>query len=132
MRALKITVIILSLGAISMLCYANFRTLTPTEKLKKVNLASFTIKGNLSVEEKKKIEEKISHTSGVTACSLGANTATVIFYPDQVNEPVLAGLLSDAGKLMVIKKEYSSSGGCPVPRITASVNRFVSALDFRD
>lgn len=134
MRALKISVIVFSIGVISILCYANLRTLSPTEKLKKVNLASFHLKGNLSADEKKNIEEHVNHTPGVTACSLNAegNMATVIFYPDRTNESAVAGLLSNAGKLLVTQKQLSTSGGCPIPKITASMNRFISALDFRD
>ena len=134
MRVLKITTIVFSIGALSILCYANLRTLSPTEKLKKVNLASFLLKGNLSAEEKKKIEEHVNNTPGVTACSLNAegNTATVIFYPDHINESAVAYLLSNAGKITVTQKQLSTSGGCPIPKITASMNRFISALDFRD
>lgn len=127
----------LSLSLVAMLAalfmYANVRQLSATEKLKSVHLASFMWGSNVTPEIKTSLQKKISSVPGVTACSINAegDGAAILFYPDQVNESQLAGILSGTAHLAVAQKALPTSGGCPVHNLDASFSRFLSALDIR-
>lgn len=114
--------------------YANIRTLSPTEKLKQIHLASFKLKGEMSSAEVADLEKKVSNMSGVTACSInrGGTIASVTFHPDVVSEETLSATLSNNNQLGITKKEFATSGGCPVHQVSASVNHFLTILDLRN
>ena len=88
----------------------------------------------MSQAEKVQLEKRISAIAGITACSLNkeGDAASVIFYPEQVNEQMLSGLLSNKGKLKVSVRELSASGGCPIHQLGGSFHEFITALDIRN
>jgi hypothetical protein len=133
MKIIKIITFSLVIAFVSIIGYANFRYVSPAEKLGKVQLASFMLAGNMSTEEKLSLEKNISATQGITACSLGeeGNIASVIFFPEKISIASLKNLLSNNGKMSVSQKHLSTTGSCPVHKVNASLDRFVSALDFR-
>jgi hypothetical protein len=134
MKILKITFITLVAVVLCAFVYANVREVSPVKKLKKVHLVSFELIGNLSPEEKSTLENKISTTSGVTACSVSkeGNIASVVFYPEVISENILADDLSVFNQVSVKPIAFPQTGGCPVHQVTASVDRMISALDLRD
>jgi hypothetical protein len=135
MKILKITIVLVSTSMLAMLIYANTRNVSPTEKLSKVHLATFQIGGELTSTLRASLTEKISKITGVTACSMSkeGNVVAIIFHPDQVTEATLSSLLQSES-IAVSTKEFgsSTSGGCPVHAVGASVSAFVSFLDLRN
>ena len=134
MKTIKLTVLLIAAGIVVLFGYANFRQRSVTEKLKPVNLISFDLRGDLREEERIILENKISASPGVTACSLNqkGNTAAITFYPDRITELRLAGLLADEGKLTVTTKEISSTPGCPVHQVGTSFQKLLTTLDIRN
>lgn len=134
MRILKIFSIAVATVFLSVVIYANVRHLSPTEKLKAVHLASFTMKGDINSEERAALENRVSAIKGVRACTINskATMASVTFFPDVVDEKNLVAILSGNNRLDIAKKEFATTGGCPVHAVTASVNQFVAALDIRN
>jgi hypothetical protein len=134
MRTLKI----LSFGVVIVLAaifsYANVRHLSPTQRLKQVHLASFQIKGDLSSSQRIALEKKLSEQKGVAACTINSTgtLASIIFYPDLINEINLTTMLSNNNELTVVRRELAVSGGCPVHAVSASVDQFISVLDLRN
>lgn len=134
MKTIKIFALILIAAFVCLFGYANVRRLSITEKLKQVNLVSFSLKGDISQAEKVQLEKNISAIAGITACSLNkeGDAASIIFYPEQVNEQRLSSLLSNKGKLKVSLKKLSVSGGCPIHQLSGSFHEFITALDIRN
>jgi len=134
MKTIKIIALILAAGFAGLLGYANVRHLSVTEKLKRVHLVSFNLKGEINSTEALLLEKKVSTTPGITSCSVNkdGNVASVIFYPDQVTEQILASLLSNEGKLTVSGRKLSSSEGCPVHQLSYSFHEFLTLLDVRN
>jgi hypothetical protein len=134
MRTLKILLFgaVITLAAI--FTYANVRQLSPTQQLKEVHLASFQIAGDLNTEQRLALEKKVSRQQGVTACTINSTgtLASIIFYPDLINENSLITMLSNNNQLLIKQREFAVSGGCPVHAVSASVDQFVSALDLRN
>jgi hypothetical protein len=133
MRILKLLSFVLVGAFLVAFGYANVRHLSPTEKLKQVHLASFTMNGDLSSAERASLEKKVSTMEGVRACSINSNatTASVTFFPDLINEKDLAAALSNDNQLTIAQKEFATTGGCPVHAVSASLSQFVSVLDLR-
>jgi hypothetical protein len=94
--------------------YANARRLSPTERLDRVNLVSFELKGELNESERNTLETKIKSESGVTACAISKerNLATVIFHPKQISRETLAVKFAALGKMDAVKIELPTTGGC--------------------
>jgi len=134
MKILKITFTTLVAVVLFAFVYANVREVSPAKKLKKVHLVSFELIGNLSSEEKTKLENKISTTTGVTACSISkeGNIASVVFHPDIINENILADDLSVFNKVLAKPIAFPQTGGCPVHQVTGSVDQMISLLDLRN
>jgi hypothetical protein len=134
MKTLKMITLIVLVGFAALFGYANMRHLSISEKLKSVNLASFTLEGDLKAEQKLALEKKISALDGVTACSVSreGNVASVIFHPEQINETKLASLLSNEGRLTVTEKQLATSGGCPVHKLNANFSALIASLDIRN
>ena len=133
MRTIKIILLAGAVGFAGLFAYANIRQLSLTEKLKHVKLASFNLKGDMNETEMFQLEKKISNVPGITACSLSKDgtTASVIFYPEDVNENLLTNLLSNDGKINVSQRILSTSGGCPVHKLGASFQSVIASLDVR-
>jgi hypothetical protein len=131
MKTLRITSAILAVAFIALILYANLRHLSVTERLKHVQLVSFNLSGSLSDKSRVSLTEKISSSPGVTACSINpeGTIASVIYYPDEVDEATLNALLST--QCNTEKRELAAVGGCPVHQVNASVQQFVSMLDLR-
>jgi 23S rRNA pseudoU1915 N3-methylase RlmH len=133
MKVLKI----IGFTAVSVLllafAYANVRTLSPTERLERVHLASFELKGDLNETERKTLETKIKSESGVTACAISKekNLATVIYHPKQISTETLAIKFATVGKMDATKIELPTTGGCPVHAASSSVSSFLAVLDLR-
>src|SRR5688572_29321015 len=97
MRILKILSIVAVTAFVAVFTYANVRSISPTERLKQIHLASFKMSGELTSLERISLEKKVTNMKGVTACSINpsATTASVTFYPDAVSEGTLAATLSN-------------------------------------
>jgi hypothetical protein len=134
MKIIKILSLCLGVAFIGLIGYANFRYKSPAEKLEKVQLASFKLTGNLTTEESVSLEKTVSGTLGVTACTLreNGNIASVIFIPKKITIEYLKELLSNNGKISVTQKQLATSGGCPVHKVNASLDRFIATLDLRN
>jgi len=134
MKIIKILALVLAAGLAGLISYANVRHLSLAEKLKRVNLASFNLKGEISTTEMLQLEKKMSAIPGITACSLNkeGNVAFIIFYPEQLNEDMLTNMLSSEGKLNVSPRELSTSGGCPIHQLGSSFHEFLTVLDIRN
>jgi hypothetical protein len=134
MKPLKIASITLFSAFLALFLYANVRRLSMTEQLPIVHLASFELQGELSPREESLLENKISITPGVTACTINkeSHTASVTFYPERIDEVTLSLLLAD-GVNTVKKKAFSAqAGGCPVHELSFLFNQFISTLDLRN
>jgi hypothetical protein len=133
MRITKILSIIVVTAFVAVFTYANVRSISPTRRLKQIQLASFNMTGDLTPESRAALEKKVGAENGVTACSINSDgtTASVTFYPDIVSQETLASILSNDNKLSVGKKEFATTGGCPVHGVTASFDRFITSLDLR-
>jgi hypothetical protein len=113
--------------------YANARRLSPTERLDRVNLVLFELKGEMNETERKTLEKKIESESGVTACAISKerNLATVIFHPKQNSTETLVVKFAVLGKMDAAKIELPTTGGCPVTAAQSGVTTFLSVLDLR-
>jgi hypothetical protein len=133
MKIFKITILCVLTALISLLSYANFRTLSPTEKLEQVQLVSFNLQGEMSANDKIILEKSVSSAPGISACSIGSkgDVASVIYYPEKTDTTIISGLLSDGGRISVAPRDLSTSGGCPVHKVSASIDHLMAALDFR-
>jgi hypothetical protein len=133
MKILKITILSLLIVLVGLLGYANLRRLSRAEKLKQVQLVSFNLEGEISSKDKTSLEKSVSSAPGISACSIGnkGDVASVIYYPDKINASIIARLLSDGGRIIVTHKDLSTSGGCPVHKIGASLDHLMAVLDFR-
>jgi hypothetical protein len=134
MKILKITFTALVAVVLFTFAYANIREVSPAKKLKKVHLVSFELIGNLTPAEKITLENKLSTTTGVTACSIGkeGNIASVVFHPDVITENVLADDLSVFNKVLAKPIAFPQTSGCPVHQVTGSVDRMIFLLDMRN
>jgi hypothetical protein len=135
MKKIKIIALIPFAAFISLGFYANFRTLTPGETVKPVHLTAFNIKPNTDVSESKDLKNQLASLKGVTACAIAreGDLVAVTYHPDEITEASLINLINNEKKYEVTLKEFPVvSGGCPVHKVSASFNDFVSALDLRN
>jgi hypothetical protein len=133
MKILKITVVTILIALITLLAYANLRRLSPAEKLERVQLVSFNLKGEMSANDKMILEKSVSSAPGISACSIGSrgNVASVIYHPEKIDTSTISGLLSDGGRISVAPRDLSTSGGCPVHKVSSSIDQLLATLDFR-
>jgi hypothetical protein len=133
MKTLRITSMILLLAIVGLLGYANLRPLSPSEKLKQTTLVSFRLQGNLPAEKRVALEKQISQAPGVTACTISrdGNTASVIYYSQEVDVNTIVALFQRQSTLPLSKKNLASSPGCPVHAVEAIFTQLISTLDHR-
>jgi copper chaperone CopZ len=116
----KVTGFLVLTFFVSMLVWANWEEPPLSDKLdlKPINLAVFDLNKDIDASDSTLISNKLSATSGVTACTVNPKfkTVSVTFYGDQVSE--------DALKSVVQQKDYVASKinfatmegpKCPVP-----------------
>ncbi|HEY9048998.1 MAG TPA: hypothetical protein VIN08_24025 [Ohtaekwangia sp.] len=131
MKAMRFISAMLVVAFIALFAYANLRQLTITEKLKPVNLVSYSLTGNFDQHIRDNLERKINSVTGVTAFTINpeGTTASVIYHPGEVTEDALSVLLSEY--ISIQKKELASTGGCPVHQVSASFHQLITQLDLR-
>lgn len=102
-KTLKITLAVLLPGFLALFSYANLRAVSITEKLAPVQLISFTYRGELNEEARSAVEKKITHTPGVTSCTVNekSKTASIIYHANVVKETTLASLLAQDARCML-------------------------------
>jgi hypothetical protein len=134
MKILKISPLIFAISVAALFGYANLRKLSVSEKLPRVQLISFDIRGEISPVDRTQLEKKLSSVPGVTACSLSdeGNVASVIFHPEKINEATITDVLSQEGKLNISLRDLAVSPGCPIHNLNSSFQEFISALDIRN
>jgi hypothetical protein len=134
MKKIKILSLSLVVVLAGLFAYANLRPLSVAEKLKPVDLASYRLKGVMTLAQRSALEQKISALPGVTACTVNkeGRVASVIFHRKEIDETQLARHLSNNGQFQVAQKALQNSGGCPVHGMTASLYAFISVLDLRN
>lgn len=134
MRTLKILFFGVVIVLAAFFTYANVRSVSPTQQLKQVHLASFEITGALDTKDRIALEKKLSESKGVTACTINATgtLASIIFYPDVISTGSVTSILSNNNELAITERKLAVSGGCPVHAVSASFDQFVSVLDLRN
>ena len=132
MRFLKITGLIL-IGSIAILfLYANTRTISPAEKLKRISLVTFSLNNALSEELVERMGSNMKQLPGVTACKTNRGIISVVYHPEVINENTIAQRITAlVNSTVTIKIFESASGGCPVHGMTSSIARLISSLDLR-
>ena len=135
MKILKITVIALAIGFVSLFGYANLRILSAGEKEKMVELTAFKLRGDFNPEKISALEKTIQQTSGVRACTINvkSQTACVIYYKEVVSETTLTQMLTGTAIQVAEKKDLAAAakGGCPVHKAAASFTQLLTSLDLR-
>jgi len=134
MKLIKITALILFTLVISVFIYANVRSISPSEKLKRVQLATFTLTKEMKVQEANTLQQILANSAGVTACKVNpvSRLASFVYQPEVISEQSLQEMLSDKSRQNVSVKIFDQvRGGCPVHAIGNSFNAFISKLDLR-
>jgi hypothetical protein len=134
MRSLKIASIILCALALCLVAYANIRTISPSEKLKPVQLTTFVIQGELTDDTAQQLQKNLDLQEGITAAKVNVrgNLASIVHHTDVISQKELKNLISTATQSEVsLKKFEAKSGGCPVHAVGGSFSNLVALLDFR-
>jgi hypothetical protein len=134
MRLLKITALTMISASVLLFLYANLRKVSPSEKLRHVSLATFSVEQKLSEEIVANLQKEIKSTNGVTACKINGDgqIASVIYHADVISEKSLQDKISRITNLKIsIKSFENTGGGCPVDKFGSSFSGLVSALDLR-
>ena len=105
---------------VSMLVWANWEEPPLSQKLdlKPIHLAVFDLDKQIDATDSTLISNKLSATTGVTACTVNPTfkTVSVTFYDDQVSEEALKAVVQQKN-FIASKVNFATMEGpkCPVP-----------------